>query len=491
MLIVAVDKTSGVPVYRQICDRVACLIDAGTLAPGDRLPPTRVMARTAGVHRSSVLRAYGELWALGYLESRPGSYTTIRRRAPPTASVPGNGGSSLDWAAITNPAIRAVRAGSDNLVSQSPTPPNVIDLSRLSADRRLTPIEDVRRSIRMVLADEGRELLDYGDPAGYRPLREAIARHMRVHGVAVEADEVVVTAGAQHALDLVHRLLAAPGARVIVESPTYSAALSLMRLHGVDPVEVPMGPDGMDLDRVAGAMRRAKPAFVYTMPSFQNPTGVTTSHAHRERLLALGESHKVPIVEDGFEEEMKYFGKAALPIKSIDRRGIVIYVGTFSKVVFPGLRLGWIAAPRACIERVVAVARASCLSGNPLAQAVAARFCQSGRYEAHLRRIHTVYRRRMQTMLAGLAGHMPDGVEWTTPTGGYTLWLTVKDRRVSEVALYQRLLGGGVKVSPGRVFFAAPPRGAAFRVSIACVTDEEIAEATRRLGQALARALHE
>lgn len=488
MLMLTVDRASVIPVYQQIGRRVAELVDSGVLRPGDRLPPSRVLARTAGVHRSSVLRAYGELWALGYLESRQGSYTTIRRRVPTTASVQGDGGTAIDWGAIASPAAESALADAARFGIDRSRSPEVIDLARLSADSRLTPLDDVRRAFREVLARDGRELLDYGNPAGYPPLREAIARHMRVHGVAIGEDEIVVTAGAQQALDLLHRLLARPGDTIAVELPTYSAALALMRLHEVEPLGIPMRPDGMDLDRLGAALRRVRPAFVYTMPSFQNPTGITTSHAHRERLLALAESHGVPLVEDGFEEEMKYFGKAALPIKSIDRRGVVIYVGTFSKVVFPGLRLGWIAAARDCVERVAAVARASCLSGNPLAQAVAARFCQSGSYEAHLRRIHTVYRKRMQAMLHGLAEHMPAGVEWTSPAGGYTLWLRVTDPRADEGAIWRRAFDNGVKVAPGRSFFARPPRGASFRLSIACANEAEIAEATRRLGRTLASA---
>lgn len=487
MLILNVDKDSAVPAYQQICQRVIGLVQTAALGPGDRLPPTRELARTIGVHRSTVIRAYGELWALGYLESRPGSYSTVRRPARAAATGQSAGQSFIDWDTIATPSARGALEDARRGVPEHDTTRGIVDFARLSADRRLIPSDDVRRCLKAALLDEGKDLLDYGEAAGYRPLREVIARHMRTHGVAVSTEEIVVTGGAQHALDLVLRLLVRAGDRVAIESPTYSAALSLLRLHGVDPVDVPMGPEGMDLDVLAASFERERPVLVYTIPNFQNPTGVTTSQAHRERFLALCEAHRVPIVEDGFEEEMKYFGKAVLPIKSMDARGVVIYVGTFSKVVFPGLRIGWIAAPRECVDRLIAIQRVSCLAGNCLAHAAAERFCRGGLYDRHLRRIHAVYRKRMQAMLKGLADHMPDGVEWTRPLGGYTLWLRVTGARVDESTLCARLRQDGVSVSPGSLYFRTPPGTVSFRLSIACVAEAEITEGCRRLGRSLSR----
>jgi len=495
MLLIDTDRSSAVPVYQQIYEQIVRLVDGGALAPGDRLPPTRTLALRLGVHRSTVLRAYAELWALGYLESRPGSYSTVRQRARPVAtSAPvaddGTGPTAkplIDWEKAATPAVR--RAHADILRHEQGTVARegAIDLARLAADSRLAPHDDIRACLKSVLARQG-DVLDYGDARGYPPLREAIARRMRAHGVAVSADEVLVTNGAQQGIDLVLRLLARPGDGVALESPTYSMAIPLVRLHGLVLREIPMRDDGMDLDVLERTLRRRRPALVYTVPNFHNPTGITTSQPHRERLLALCEEHRVPIVEDGFEEEMKYFGKAVLPIKSMDTRRIVVYLGTFSKVVFPGLRVGWIAAPRACIERIHAIQRFANLSGNTLAQALAARFCVSGRYEAYLRRIHKVYRRRMQVLLEGLREHMPAGVEWTEPAGGYTLWLRVPRAAADERTLHERFLGDGVKVVPGSLFYPRPSAEPHFRLSIACVTEDEIAEGCRRLGRSLAAA---
>ncbi|MHB8078475.1 MAG: MocR-like pyridoxine biosynthesis transcription factor PdxR [Candidatus Krumholzibacteriia bacterium] len=490
LFLIALDRQSPLPVYRQICDRIAALVDDRTLRPGDRLPPTRLLARTAGVHRSTVVRAYEELAALGYLDSRCGAYSTVRRRARPpatrAAAAAGRADTALlDWAALTTPGGRAVFADLSPAPVPDVAPPGAIDLSRLTADPALAPHDELRRCLKSVLARAGGAALDYGDAAGWPPLRETIAARMRVHGIAVTADEVLVTAGAQQAMDLALRLLTAPGDRVAVEAPTYGMAHALLRLHRLTPLEIPLRDDGLDLDALAAALRRRRPKLVYTMPNFHNPTGITTGQAHRERLLALCEEHRVPLLEDGFEEEMKYFGQAVLPIKSMDARGVVLYVGTFSKVVFPGLRIGWLAAPRAAIARLAAIQRASCLTGNTLAQAAAARFCAGAPFEVYLRRAHRTYRRRMETLLRALADEMPPGVTWTRPPGGFTLWLRLPGTADDEAPLCARAAGEGVLIAPGRRFFARRPPTPHARLSITCADEGQIQEACRRLGRAL------
>jgi len=365
----------------------------------------------------------------------------------------------------------------------------LVDFASLSMDHGLCPADDFRRAVRRVLLDSARPLLDYGDPAGYRSLREAIARRLRVHGVETTPDEILVTSGSQQALDLVVRLLARPGAVVAVESPTYGLALPIFRVNGVGVREIPMRDDGLDLEVFERVAAEDRPAFLYTMPNFQNPTGITTSQAHRERLLAICERHAVPILEDGFEEELKYTGKAVLPIKSMDDHGVVIYVSTFSKVLFPGVRIGWIAADHECVERLLAIKRFVSLSGENLSQAALARFCSDGSYEAHLRRAHTVYRRRMQAILRGLAEHLSiEAAVWTRPVGGFTLWLQVKDGAASEEPRLVALAAEeGVAVTGGGQFHARTPAGLFLRLSICRAPEERIGDGCLGLARAIRR----
>jgi DNA-binding transcriptional MocR family regulator len=495
MLLININRASATPAYRQVCDRIAALADEGALQPGDRLPATRTLAATIGLHRSSVVRAYSELRALGYLESRGGSYTTIRRRQRPPTTQAGTGfqdtDSLIDWNAATRSSIRSLHSLPAMDTPETAHGNDVINFDRLSADPILAPDDDLRRCIKHLLVRSRGEALDYADPAGWGPLREVIAARMCNHGAAVSSDEVLITAGAQQALDLVLRYLASPGDSAVVEAPTYGMAHALLKLHQLEPIEVPLLENGMDLGQLQGVLQHRQPApkFIFTMPNFHNPTGITTDQQHRERLLELCETYRIPLLEDGFEEEMKYFGQAVLPVKSMDVKGIVLYVGTFSKVVFPGLRIGWVAAPRVAIRHLCNIMRASCISGNTLAQAAASKYCTSGEFETYLRRIHRVYRKRMRTMLQALEQHMPGGVKWTRPSGGYTAWLTLPKMKMADDDLAKTILAEGVRVGPGNRYFAGPVTTTHLRLSIACVTEQQIERGCQLLGQALSKSL--
>lgn len=482
MLLVALNPKNPLPAYRQICDQIIARVEDGTLRPGDRIPPTRELAESIGVHRSTVVRAYDEIRALGYLESRPGSYTTIRRRARPPATatqMESRTECAVTWSDLATKQVRTAHAA-DVEVHEVREYPNTIDFERLAADPSLAPTEDLRRCARIALAGTEASTLDYADPQGWRLLREVVSLRLRAHGISVSADEVLITSGAQHGLDLILRLLTTPGDRVIVEAPTYGMAHTLLRLHGVAALEVPMSDTGMELDALEETLQTTQARLIYTMPNFHNPTGVTTDQPHRERLLGLCERHNLPLVEDGFEEEMKYFGKAVLPIKSMDVNGLVLYVGTFSKVIFPGLRVGWIAAPQEAISLLTSIQHASSLAVNTLAQAIAERFTRRGEFELYLRRIHRVYRRRMQVMLAGLETYLPPSIKWSRPAGGYTLWLTWEG--TDEDSACESLRRAGVRVAPGSRFFGTPEQLCHARLSIACVSESQIQEGCRRLG---------
>lgn len=495
-MLIKVDRNDVEPLHRQIRDRITRLIDDGSLRAGDKLPPTRVLAQQLGVNRSTVFRAYEELWSQGYLEARAGSYSTVRARLrPPQASSTGRA-SVLNWERLSTVGARQSYDHVQRLDRLAEGPKHdLVDFSRLTADRALCPVEDLKGAFRHVINQRGRTVFDYGDVAGYAPLRETIARGMRVHGVSVSADEILITSGSQHGLDLLLRTFAGPGSAVAQESPSYAMGLALGRQHGVRPAPIPMrhgsakdgmGEVGMDLDVLQRRLRRGRVSFVYTMPNFQNPTGISTSQAHRERLLALCEQHRVLLVEDGFEEELKYMGHSVLPIKSMDRAGLVAYIGTFSKVIFPGLRVGWIAAHRDCIERLLAVSRITRLSGNVLTQAAVSRFCDQGSYEEHIRRVHKTYRGRMQTLLRSLKTHMPAGVTWSDPAGGYILLLRVRSKAAEERVLAD-MRKAGVLLSPGSIYFSGQPDDLCFRLCIANRTEAEIEKGCRRLGRVLGR----
>ena len=482
-----IDPRSPEPLYRQLIAGIKELIDQGILEVGDSIPPTRGLAKTLGVNRSTVARAYEELQALGYLVSRQGSYHRVQKRRKEVGYAAGRT-SAISWEQITTPDARAIHRiflrYSPERPKGRPSTGDLINISELDLDPRLYPMTEFRRCVQFVLQDSGANSLQYGDHAGFLPLRQRIAKRLRLHGISVSEREILITNGAQQAIDMVIRMMASKGKHVAIESPTYAAILPLLRFNGARILEVPMKTDGMDLAYLEKALAHEKVNFVYTIPNFQNPTGITTTHHHRERLLNLCLRHRIPIVEDGFEEDMKYFGKVPLPIKSIDENNIVIYLGTFSKALFPGLRIGWITADRDCISRLTAIKRFSDLGSSKLVQMVLDEFLKRGYYDRQLRRLHRAFRKRMIIALQTMEACFPPTVDWTRPSGGYTIWVKLQ-KRWDEEQLNTTLAEFGVIVSPGTYYFPDTKRSEYFRVSIAKRNEDEIKEGITRLGRAL------
>ncbi len=480
MILIQLDKKSKLPLFEQIIEQLKEMIVSGDLRPGENLPSTRKLAGTLGLHRTTVYRAYEELWAAGYIESTTGGYSRVRQR-PRLMDKPAKRSSdTFDWQGKFSEAFRSI----ENLPSQPPVKNNdVIDFRLLSPDSDLLPVDDFRKCINQALQTEGAKILQYGNPMGYEPLREYLARQMRQHGVVVGTDEIVLSSGMQNGIEMVLRLLTNPGDLVLTESPTYVSTLSLLKYLGVKVAGIPMQSGGMDLDELESRLKNRKPKLIYTIPTFHNPTGISSTQAHREKLLKLCEQYQVPLVEDAFEEEMKYFGKAVLPIKSMDKNQMVIYLGTFSKVLFPGVRIGWIAASQELSQRLGQMKQVTELSGSPLTQAAVHQFCKQGLYELHKKRIHRAYRKRMQVALSACREFLPaELVRFTKPEGGYLIWLTLNRPATDENRINELLVQQGVALSPGSRFFPAAPEYVHFRLSIAHQKEPEIREGIRQIG---------
>lgn len=483
MILINIDKTSKQPLFQQVFEQLKQMIETGVLQSNEQLPSTRKLAELLGVHRTTIYRAYEELWAAGYIEATTGSYSRVRQRNLRTNQSGNDDNSIIDWSGLISetskhlPDIHGLRRNIDS---------KVIDFAPLSPDSELLPVEDFRRCINQMLLTEKADLLQYGNPLGYHPLREYLANQMRHHGISTQTSEIILTNGMQNGIDLVFKLLTNPGDCIITETPTYKSALYLAKFLGLKVVGIPMTSDGMNLKILEPEIKKYCPKLIYTMPTFQNPTGISTSQTHREQLLSLCEQYGIPLVEDGFEEEMKYFGKAVLPVKSIDKNQMVIYMGTFSKVLFPGVRVGWIVAPPILIEKMGSIKYISELSGSPLIQAAVYQFCHQGFYELHKKRLHRVYRKRMQATLQACREFLsPALVHWSKPDGGYLLWFSLINSQETEDEFLDRLFKAGVNVTAGSQFFPETTKGIHFRLSIAHRNEEEIREGIRRIGKVI------
>ncbi len=484
MFVFEVDRAADRPLHEQIVTALREAIERGIIAAGELLPSTRGLASRLAVHRSTVSAAYRQLWSLGFVELKQGARPKVRPRLRLREPGETSAGTSLGWVGRSPDGVEQVLAAARKRrpVSRDVSG-DVVSFESLAVDERLYPVDRFRSALNRVLARDGARLLGYGDPAGYRPLRESIAHRLRQHGICVGPDELLVSNGSQHGLDLLLRSIARPGARVVVEAPTYDYLLPLLALNGLEAHSVSMREDGMDLEELAALIEREAPALVYTMPSFQNPSGVTTDQGHRESLYTLCAERGVPIFEDGYDEEMQYSGRPVLAIKALDRHGVVVYAGTFSKVLFPGVRIGWIAAPAPLLERMSALRCYGEIAPHTLLHAAMDEFCRSGSFERHVTRMHRIYRRRMGAALGALEREVGERASWVTPRGGFLVWLRLPEG--DRDALAACLAREGVRASAGGSFYADGSGGHALRLSISALDEEEIARGVRRLGRAL------
>ncbi|HSB62115.1 MAG TPA: PLP-dependent aminotransferase family protein, partial [Vicinamibacteria bacterium] len=298
------------------------------------------------------------------------------------------------------------------------------------------PRERLQAAADLVLARQGSTALQYGATEGWRPLRELLGRHMARYGIDVGPDNVLVTTGSQQALDLIGRLFVDPGDLVAVEEPTYLGAIQAFNAHEAEYLTVPIDDEGMRVDLLEEALRAA-PKFVYVLPNFQNPGGVTLSLSRRRRLVELCAQHGTPIVEDDPYGQLRYEGDHLPPLVRLDAelrgcargggsfRGGVLYLSTLSKTLAPGLRIGWVVAPQEVIGRLTQMKQGADLHTSTFAQMVAHESARGGFLDGHVRRIRELYGERRDAMLRSLERHFPPGVRWTRPQGGLFLWVTL------------------------------------------------------------------
>ncbi len=488
---IPLDRDSAEPLYRQIQAHIAYLIREGALAPHTPLPATRRLAADLGVSRITVSNAYAELEAAGLVYAQTGRGTFVSEHPPMATSrapAPTTSPTQPLWQQAL--AARPLPSVDDHwraLLAQAQAP-GILSFARGVPALDTFPVDDFRKAMQLVLRRDGQAALDYGQVQGYPPLRQAIARFMAEQGVAVEADEIFIASGSQQALSLVTMALAQPGDAVVVESPTYANAIQLFRWLDLRLLSVPVDDEGMQVDLIEHLLQHHRPRFIYTIPTFHNPTGTTLSGQRRRRLLALAARYGLPIIEDDYLGGLRYDGPRQPSLRALDTHGNVVHISTFSKMLMPGPRVGFVLTRGPLLEHLIAIKRQTDLGTSGLVQRVLYIYVSEGRWRAHTRRVRRVYRRRRDAMVAALEAHMPPQVRWSTPRGGFFIWVRLPDG-TSVTDLYLAALEQGVAFAPGPLFFPGPPAYPAFRLSFAQHPPERIAEGLERLGAALRRAL--
>uniref|UniRef100_UPI0035B4EB50 aminotransferase-like domain-containing protein n=1 Tax=Hylemonella sp. TaxID=2066020 RepID=UPI0035B4EB50 len=371
--------------------------------------------------------------------------------------------------------------------------PGIISFAGGFPDSAMFDVDGIREASMKALAEEPGGALQYGATEGYNPLREQLAAFMGSKGVQVNPDGLIVTTGSQQALDLIGKTLVDPGAKVIVEAPTFLATIQCFRLYGAQVIGAPIDAQGVQVDKLEQLIAEHQPRFVYLIPTFGNPSGATLSLERRKRILELAVKTKTVVIEDDPYGDL-YFGETppaslmALTAQVPGSRDWLVHCGSLSKVLSPGLRVGWMIAPSELLAKATMCKQFSDAHTSTFAQATAAQYLKAGRMPATLARVREVYAGRARTMGECLKKELGDAIEFTQPGGGLFFWarLTGAGGKIKDGnELAKRAIEQGVAFVPGAPFFATNPDLSSLRLSFATVGEDKIREGVERLGKAV------
>ena len=392
------------------------------------------------------------------------------------------------WQQLYASRAAGMRASDIREILKLTAQPDVISLAGGLPAPELFPIDEYRRAFEWVLESDGAQALQYGPSEGYRPLRELLGQRLGTFGIRATADEVLITNGSQQALDLIAKILLDPGDTVLVENPTYLGALQAFNQYQATYAIVPMDDEGMQADEVEPLLKRHRVKFIYAVPNFQNPTGRSMSLARRRRLVDVATEYGVPIVEDDPYGELRYDGEHLPSLKSLDTQGTVVYLGTFSKILAPGFRLGWIVAAPQAMEALLHGKQPSDLHTGMAPQMATYEVAKNGFIDKHVERIKAFYKERRDVMLRAIEEHFPPDAHYTRPAGGLFVW-TELPRHIDTRDLLVEAVQERVAFVPGQGFHPDGSGTNTMRLNFSNVPPDQLREGVRRLGNAIQRRL--
>ncbi len=441
LAITGIDPNSNSPIYRQLHGKIKELIDSGDLGQGSRLPPTRELAGLLGLNRTTVSAAYNLLEADGLIEGHVGRGSYVR--------------------AISSPS-------------------GIISFATSRPSEALFPLEAFRATCTEVIQSaEAQNILQLGSPSGYPPLRRYLLDKAKAEGTAREDDDILITSGCQQGFDLLQRVLVSSGDTVIIEDPVLPGLRNVFQRAGARLIGIPVGPDGIDLEQLERTLAGERPKVVVVTSNFQNPTGATLPLKNRQALLRLTRS---VLVENDIYGDLRYAGDPAPTLKELDETGGTVLLRSFSKLAFPGLRVGWVIGPRALIERLTEAKQWSDLHTDQLSQAVLLRFAQSGRLAEHRKRMLEAGRERLAAALHACRTHFSERTQFTKPQGGMNLWVSLPEP-LDAGELLQRAEREGVTYLPGKFFGVSKVEANSLRISFAGLEPSRIEEGIAKLGK--------
>lgn len=480
-LALALDPDDAAPLFLRIAHAIAEDVQRGRLRAGARLPGTRKLAQSLGVHRNTVVAAYEELSAEGWLKAAPGAGTFVSDALPDPrprrfsrrarAGVPVKVGFDLPAPLVLPQVVQEQPRGTLALWGGTP-------------DLRLVPVTAIARAHRRALSREGARLLAYSDSRGHPALRDAIAQWVAgTRGIAATPDTVLVTRGSQMAIDLLARSLITPGHVVAVEELGYRPAWAALARAGAELAPLPIDDSGLSTSALERLCETRAVRAVYVTPHHHYPTTVAMSPSRRMQLLDLAERFRFAVIEDDYDHEFHYDGRPLLPLASADVAGSVVYVGTLSKILAPGLRLGFVVAPPDLVERLARERFIVDRQGDLVLEAAIAELMHDGVVDHHARRMRSVYRERRDALIGALERRLGASVQASVPAGGMALWVHAPGIDVS--AWKRRALAKKVAFMVARDFTFHRTSRPYLRLGFAALEPKELDEAVRRMASAL------
>ena len=444
---IPIDRQAAKPIYRQIRDRFKRSIDLKILKTGDRLPSIRSLAKTLQVNKLTVIEAYSILEADGLVYARPGSGYFVDSPAITSTQAESNFSPIQEVVIPDRQSISFLEIY--QLSVRVKSKPGAIDFS--SGFPISSGLKDLQRHARRAMKQVTESLFNYDFPQGQETLRQQITKMLIQLGLEVSADDLIITNGSKQGLSLVMNHYLQPGDWIITESPTYYGTLDIIENIGARIIGIPMRSSGINLELLEQYLKSHRPKLIYTVSTLQNPTGITTTLQHRQQLIALAEQYGCLILEDNAYEGLN-FEPVPPPIKSLDRSDTVIYTGTFSKTLMPGLRVGYLLATGKHYQPLLKQKLFHDLHVSTVSQAIVSEYLASGHHRHHLNHLRASNLSSRNAMLQALKKYFPNEATWTIPNGGLFLWVQLPSE-ISLVSLAHQAWSQNVFIYPGMPFF--------------------------------------
>ncbi|MFB0565621.1 MAG: PLP-dependent aminotransferase family protein [Candidatus Aminicenantaceae bacterium] len=479
---ITIDRESNVPYYIQLRNQIKKLIISGVFRPDTKLPPSRNLAENLKINRNTVLTAYEELEADGLVYSHVGKGTFV---SDMNVHVDRTGKSfhrKFNWSNFLSSELDDNALFSLVQLYRTCISKMKISFGGAHPDDELYPVDLVKRCFSSVLKEEKSEIFRYGPVEGFLPLRESLEKKMRNMGVETTVENIFITSGSQQALEITSRILIEAGDYVVTEEPTYTGILSILNTLKAKIIGIPMERDGLNTDTLEEVLRKYEPKFLFTIPNFQNPTGVTMSMSKRKKVIFLAERYNVPILEDDVSGDLRFEGEELPPLKALDRTDQVIYINSLSKELIPGFRVGWAVLNESIRDKFIALKQVEDLATNTISQAILYKFYSRGYLKTHLRRIRKIYRERRDTIIRCIHEYFPKTVEVLKPEGGLFIWVKFPED-VDLRPVYEESMKRGISFSLGNLFYNSSCGKNEMRLCFAAVPPEKIEEGIKILGE--------